>query len=585
MKLQCKRVFRVIWILCLLNGFCSPSTKQEYFIWQTLGLLQEELAQAYFSYPGRYVPSDQKQLVKNKILSLLRRAEYEVFMYVYSLNHPEVIEELSNARKRGVKIHIIGDSEKKYRELRSNGFEVALWKSSGLHHVKILLVDAKHLFLGTGNFSRFGLEYNYNGYISLYLDKEESRQFKEFLQASTSIPFLNLQGFTFVNAPAYGYLIQDYFLYKIANARETIQYLIFDHFDPIFTHALRRASARGISVEGIYDTPADEEGKYLADHFLGFSSHIYEDGNIDVTQEGDRYYGGLLHHKTMVIDGNELLTGSYNFSQSARNNNREIFIITQKSDIVNEFNKEFTRIKDYAKELAPNKHRETHYREQEIQFVHDSAEICFSPLPYLEDPIIELGSGIWKVYLRYSKWHGDDCLRKNSYDSISNSYSINRFAYPYRNASLWGTLQLFSRNHNILWKNQSLPISKNEFSVDRFLEMQAVTLQTLIGGGFLLQSKTLQAAEYQLHLIQVGKGWQSSRILQNAAQTNYKTENALKWDIDREGMIFIEQGDKVYFACFLANKELTEKNILIHTINLRRNLLSLPEFTCKNQAY
>ena len=169
---------------------------------------------------------------------------------------------------------------------------------------------------------------------------------QEFLDEKLTTPVFSTNGIDFISSPENGFLSQNLLLRKIEEAQVSIDYLIFDHFDPVLTHALKKASSRGVQVTGVYDSPVDDEGEYLANEFYGISSNIYKDGNEDILETLRFPEGGLLHHKSMVIDGKILLSGSYNYSANSRDSNREILFITENYKLVTEFQNEFIRVRD-----------------------------------------------------------------------------------------------------------------------------------------------------------------------------------------------------------------------------------------------
>ena len=57
---------------------------------------------------------------------------------------------------------------------------------------------------------------------------------------------------------------------------------------------------------------------------------------------------GQMHHKTMIVDGEIVITGSYNFSRSAETRNDENVIIFHNEQIADFYMGEFQRIYQQA---------------------------------------------------------------------------------------------------------------------------------------------------------------------------------------------------------------------------------------------
>jgi len=86
---------------------------------------------------------------------------------------------------------------------------------------------------------------------------------------------------------------------------------------PIAKH-LVEARKRGVVVKVILDK-SQKSQKYSASHFL-LNQHIPV--WID-------YKPAIAHNKIMIIDGKEVITGSFNFTKAAQNKNAENVLIIQ----------------------------------------------------------------------------------------------------------------------------------------------------------------------------------------------------------------------------------------------------------------
>jgi len=97
--------------------------------------------------------------------------------------------------------------------------------------------------------------------------------------------------------------------------------------------ALKAAESRGIEVKGLVEADA--------------SSDIFEElkaAGVEILVDSG---SGLLHHKFLVADfGTDhalVLTGSYNWTVSARDTNDENFVIIHSNDVARYFWKEFNK--------------------------------------------------------------------------------------------------------------------------------------------------------------------------------------------------------------------------------------------------
>ncbi|MCX7997719.1 MAG: phospholipase D-like domain-containing protein [Leptospiraceae bacterium] len=493
-----------------------------------------------FSYPGREVHESKKRYVLDYLLKKIQTSQNKIEIYAYSFNHPEIIEALKEAKQRGVKISFLLDSEKKYTELEENGFEYRIWKSSGLHHIKAILFDSNSIFFGTGNFSKLGLTHDWNGYMDIPLEFEEYSSLQAELEIKKSDFLVKANQFQFLFSPQKGLLIQDKIFQEIEKAKWKVQVLSFDHFDPIFSHVLKKASARGVKVEIVQNKPLDEEGKYLQEELFWGESQVYEDGNTDRVFQANSNFpeAGLLHHKTILIDEEILLTGSYNYSLSARDKNRELFVFTKERTAIMEFTKEFERIreKSYPKIMSYSNHHFLNKNEfQNLNF----PKTCYPQ--EIPSGVWEVGEGIFFSYLYFSK--KSSCFEYSKRNDISSGLA---------------SFSLKEKEMQDLWKKWSFyPRSGSETYLEN-------SFQELPNSDWLdLKVKELPLFYYELEFqkhLQNFKIYIPDYGLVESAQ--FVEEYKWKFSIGKkisEFLIFFEDGNKIFFTC--ASKEKPSKKL------------------------
>jgi phosphatidylserine/phosphatidylglycerophosphate/cardiolipin synthase-like enzyme len=111
------------------------------------------------------LPADSKEAL-DRTLKLLQGAKQRVLMTMYSLTHPQIIDEIISARNRGLQVDIYldhGSSQgtcKKYiQKLLDNHISVRTRRKLGLLHHKSVLIDDTYI-LGSTNFSKAGFGKN-----------------------------------------------------------------------------------------------------------------------------------------------------------------------------------------------------------------------------------------------------------------------------------------------------------------------------------------------------------------------------------------------------------------------------------------
>jgi len=98
-----------------------------------------------------------------------------------------------------------------------------------------------------------------------------------------------------------------------------------------FTHngiaqALVRAHQRGVSVRVLLDKKSASSNRYV----IG----VLQNAQIHVRQDGKH---AIAHNKVMVIDLRTVITGSFNFTNSAATRNAENFLILKSEDLAQQY--------------------------------------------------------------------------------------------------------------------------------------------------------------------------------------------------------------------------------------------------------
>ncbi|XDD45121.1 phospholipase D-like domain-containing protein [Leptospira sp. WS39.C2] len=348
MNLFFKIIFR-IGILCKILFSLDCQAPKSKFDLSSLFLTNLPISEIYFSFPGRNIPEEKKRIVRDVILSEIRKSKNSIRLYIYSMDDYEIITELYAKQRAGLNITIFGDKAEDYKELETLGFQVKRWVGSGIHHTKLILFDHTRLFVGTGNFTGHGLETDHNVYWIQNLSYKESESLVFALEGKNPLGRAKLGNLEYLFSPENGFEIQTQILEAIDDAKISIQYLMYSHYDPLITFKLLEAAKRGVRVQGIYNSPmsTNPEGDFLS-KTMPYPSQIWEDGNVDFVFKNDSYRGGLLHHKTLLVDDKDVYVGSYNYSVSARDKNKEVFVKMSHPFVFNEFLMEWKRVQTNA---------------------------------------------------------------------------------------------------------------------------------------------------------------------------------------------------------------------------------------------
>ena len=242
--------------------------------------------------------------------------------------------------------------EVEIQDLRDAGIEILGDRRESFMHHKFVVIDKSDVWTGSMNFTINGAYYNDNNLIhirSSRLAENFTTEFEEmFLDdmfgdnvvVNTPYPGLSVDGtrIDILFSPDDGTAAR--IVELIRGAHERIDFMAYAFTsDDIAEAMLERANA-GVAVTGVF-----EEGQYYAN--IGTEFNRLLDAGLDVRLDGNRRN---MHHKVIIIDGEVVILGSYNFSNNAEVRNDENTLIVFNPDIAELYKAEFERV--FAKAAA-----------------------------------------------------------------------------------------------------------------------------------------------------------------------------------------------------------------------------------------
>jgi phosphatidylserine/phosphatidylglycerophosphate/cardiolipin synthase-like enzyme len=103
---------------------------------------------------------------------------------------------------------------------------------------------------------------------------------------------------------------------QIESAQQTIDVQAYSFTSHPIANALSQAEARGVKVRVIIDRTASNES--------GSEAAFINDNSIPTYTDGAH---PIAHNKVMIIDGQTVITGSFNFTKQAENANAENLLV------------------------------------------------------------------------------------------------------------------------------------------------------------------------------------------------------------------------------------------------------------------
>jgi hypothetical protein len=345
------------WVTTISEG--SPGTIEAFFT---------KHVETEYALDGNDASGDHD--VEAEVLALIDGAQETLDCALYSLNIYAVAAAIIDAHDRGVRVRFIYDSDHSQGEvtqIENAGVPVidntyGNNDPDGIQHNKFLIVDAETASLAKVWTGSLNLIDNPSGYgvtakqnSVLISDQAVARtftlEFNEMWGSDELAPNASLSRFSsrktnntphvfFVGGTPVEVMFSpgDNVSQRIVNylheSTESVYFCILSYTRNEIGYAMRDAHDVGAAVRGVFDTEGGEYSEWT--QMLGWGADIHTDLG-----------SGILHHKYMVIDAENptidptVLTGSYNWSNSAEYDNDENVVAIHSARIANQYLQEF----------------------------------------------------------------------------------------------------------------------------------------------------------------------------------------------------------------------------------------------------
>jgi phosphatidylserine/phosphatidylglycerophosphate/cardiolipin synthase-like enzyme len=259
-----------------------------------------------------------RQDLKITLLKAIETAQSSLFVVMFGLSDPSILEALETKAKSSAKVKLFYDLRSSHL-IQSPYFQTETTEKSGLMHQKIVVIDNKLVFLGSANLTSTSLDMHSNLLAGFY-----SPALADFLSQraphSQGLSFSTYAGSQKIEL----FLLPDTkkealraLLGLIRKARTSLHLAMFTLTHPALTDSLIEAKKRGLRVTVIVD----------ARSALGASAKSIR----KLKQAGLKvlFSGGieLLHYKHLIIDDQILVSGSTNWTKAAFQKNHDCFFV------------------------------------------------------------------------------------------------------------------------------------------------------------------------------------------------------------------------------------------------------------------
>jgi phosphatidylserine/phosphatidylglycerophosphate/cardiolipin synthase-like enzyme len=279
----------------------------------------------------------------------------------FEFNNPVLTQAVLAARARGVAVRMVTDDEHGFNDADSTipqfvaaGIPVVTDGRKALMHNKFMILDSQVVWTGSWNYTINDTYRNNNNALAIRAQKvvqDYQAEFDEMFlgnqfgptsPSNTPFPLFTQNGLPIQVAFAAEDKVTPAIFVALSQAQRAIDFMAFSFtFDDI-GGVIETKAQQGIHVRGIFETTGSEtRASELRSMYCA---------GLEMRQDGNPF---VLHHKVFIIDGVTIVTGSFNFSAGARDDNDENLIIITDPDLAAQYMAEFHR--RWAEAKTPTK--------------------------------------------------------------------------------------------------------------------------------------------------------------------------------------------------------------------------------------
>jgi phosphatidylserine/phosphatidylglycerophosphate/cardiolipin synthase-like enzyme len=317
------------------------------------------LIQTYFTTPSLVYPDRRDQRgpspLLNAVVADIEAAETSIDVAVFDLDLTDLAEALIAAKQRGVAVRAVIDSENLEAaevaevtgQMEEAGIPITFDAREAFMHNKFMVVDGGVVWLGSWNMTENDTYRNNNNFLRLRSQLAAEAYHDEFeimfdgtfggRKGAHTSPLIRLDEtpVQVLFSPEDG--VASYVLEEISRAQSSVKFMTFSYTSSAIADAMLGRLEDGVRVEGVFERQ-NAQG-------TGAVFNKLSEGGVDVLVDGNCY---ILHHKTIIIDDRIVITGSYNFTNSAERDNDENLVIISDPGVARAYLEEYARIRALA---------------------------------------------------------------------------------------------------------------------------------------------------------------------------------------------------------------------------------------------
>ncbi len=308
-----------------------------------------EWFQVYFSDPGGVNSQTQRGGPDTVLAEAIREAHASIDIAIYDLNLWSIRDALLEAHRNGVVVRLVVESDNldsnEFQELIGVGIPVLGDRHEAFMHNKFIVIDRYQVWTGSMNMTLNGAYHNDNNLVRINSTQLAENYLVEFEEMFTEDLFGNESPSNTPNpriqvngTPIEVYFspddgAQSHIVELINNAQESIYFMAFAFTADPISLALLDAHDRGLIVSGVIERRQSNN--------MGSDYQPLVDAGLNIILDQNPKN---MHHKVIIIDGQIVITGSYNFSRAAEERNDENVLIIFSDEIAEYYLNEFDKV-------------------------------------------------------------------------------------------------------------------------------------------------------------------------------------------------------------------------------------------------
>ncbi len=307
--------------------------------------------EVYFTTPEK---EEHITAIQQALLQKINNAKISIYAALFEITDPLIIDALCKAKSNGIDVRLVLESERLNGQVKAKfetfNIPMQLDNRKEFMHNKFFIFDSKSVWTGSYNITPREAKLNNNN--AIYIENEEIAsiylaEFNEMFEQAIFGNRTEYLPFPFLSNKYYVKLndidINVYFspdddveriiTKRIEKAKKTIFFLAFSFTSDAIGEALIAKHKQGIAVKGVFEK---KDIKNVNSEYIKLKVE-----GLDVLYDANP---NTMHHKTIIIDDEWVITGSYNFSKNAKKRNDENCIMLRSPDIAKLYTQEFEKI-------------------------------------------------------------------------------------------------------------------------------------------------------------------------------------------------------------------------------------------------